>query len=216
MIKSNTVTLLFTAAADPQRLTLRCWKKQPHVGKDDATHSPVWLKCYLETGALGASSCLNPTNLHLNHWSKSQRRRRRRRNTHTHTHKWPNRLISSHQLSFSPLRLLQWPLAPLMPAHIPPDSVFAGNKCPSFTVCWLIYTNYRSLCSREDHQIVPDESIKSLLSQGISLLWSDQVLGEHGERQKHEYCTLHSLTPAASWHHTTRISDTHTHTLRSR
>lgn len=73
---------------------------------------------------------------------------------------------TSH-LSFSPLQLLQWPLTPLMPANIPSDSVSAGNKCPSFTVCWLIYTNYKTLCSREDDQIVWDESIKSLLSQAI-------------------------------------------------
>ena len=65
------------------------------------------------------------------------------------------------------LLLLQWPLALHMPAHVPSDSVSASNKCPSFTVCWLIYTNYTSLCSREDDQIVWDESIKSLLSQAI-------------------------------------------------
>lgn len=135
--------------------------------------------------------------------------------------KWPNRhsqVTSCHSLHW----LLRWPLAPLMPPHIPPDSVFAGNKCPSFTVCWLIYTNYRSLCSSEDHQIVPDESIKSLLSQGISLLWSDQVLvGEHGERQKHKYCTYTHTRSLLFRHHTMHdrnIWHTHsrTHTLRSR
>lgn len=71
------------------------------------------------------------------------------------------------QMSFSPLQLLQWPLAPLMPAHNSSDFVSAGNKCPSFTVCRLIYSNYKSLCSREDNRIVWDESIKSLLSQAI-------------------------------------------------
>lgn len=60
--------------------------------------------------------------------------------------------------------------APFVPANTSCDSASAGNKCPSFTVCWLIYNNYTSLCSRENDQIVWDESIKSLLSGGVSLL----------------------------------------------
>ncbi len=114
------------------------------------------------------------------------------------------------QPSFLPLQLLQWPLAPLMPANIPSDSVSAGNKCPSFTVGWLIYTNYRSLCSREDDRIIWDESIKSLLSQAVS------------------HCRIRSGVERAWWEaqtwapcmrtffgiyeHTSHISHKHTHT----
>lgn len=75
------------------------------------------------------------------------------------------------QPSFSPLQLLQLDhRASFVPANISCDSTSPGNKCPSFTVCWLIYNNYTCLWAREDDQIVWDESIKSLLSEAISWL----------------------------------------------
>lgn len=90
-----------------------------------------------------------------------------------------------------------------MPANIPSDSVSAGNKCPSFTVCWLIYTNYRSLCSREDDQIVWDESIKSLLSQAIISRYLAAVIRSAAGWAWWE-------TWASCMH---AFFDTHTHTL---
>lgn len=74
--------------------------------------------------------------------------------------------------------------APFVPANTSCDSASAGNKCPSFTVCWLIYNNYTSLCSRENDQIVWDESIKSLLSGGVSLLGSRSRSGERAQKQR--------------------------------
>lgn len=61
--------------------------------------------------------------------------------------------------------------------HVFCDSASAGNKCPSFTVCWLIYNNYTSWCSGEDEPIVWDESIKSPLSGDVS------PLGGHDHNQ---------------------------------
>lgn len=91
-----------------------------------------------------------------------------------------------------------------MPANIPPASVSAGNKRPSFTVCWLIYTNYRSSCSREDDRIPWDESIKSLLSGGVLLHGGDGGGGGgHGENQDRpppSRCKYHMyITQAHRW-----------------
>lgn len=74
-----------------------------------------------------------------------------------------------------------WTAAPFVPANTSCDSASASNKCPSFTVCWLIYNNYTSLCSRENDQIVWDESIKSLLSGGVG---SRSRSGERAQKQR--------------------------------
>lgn len=70
----------------------------------------------------------------------------------------------------------QWPFALCMPAHISSDSTGAGRKYPSFTVCWLIYTNYGSLCCREDNRIVRNESIKK---KKKSIILGDDLNASH-------------------------------------
>lgn len=99
--------------------------------------------------------------------------------------------LSSCQLTF--LLILQAPVV----------------KYPSFTVCWLIYTNYGSLCCREDNRIVRNESIKKKVyylgwwSQRISLMWKDLEPLGRGERwvshghththYKHKHTARHHL-----------------------
>lgn len=101
----------------------------------------------------------------------------------------------TRQLLFSPLQLLKWPSS----CCIPWDFVSVSNKCPSFTVGRLIYSNYKSLCSRGDDRIVRDESIKSLLSFSDSYRKVSQCDRERGVRTGRQRYHTHILLYADTW-----------------